>query len=280
MLVSQRGERRMIELLRERIASTTDRDEKVNLIREALQLAFLKIIQDKNYFSNLAFVGGTSLRIIYNMNRFSEDLDFSLIKKNGYDFLEIVSVLEKGFKLYGLNILQKTKADKTVQGSMLKFPGLLRELGLSPLANENLSIKFEIDSNPPSGWKIENTLINKMYVMNITHFTLSSQFATKLHACFFRKYVKGRDFYDFMWYLGKKIKPNYELLNNAIEQTHGNSPGINEDNIKDFLLKELQKIDFGLVKKDVERFLENKEELKLLDKTVFSKTVEDLFGKS
>jgi len=270
----------MIELLRERIASTTDRDEKVNLIREALQLAFLKIIQDKNYFSNLAFVGGTSLRIIYNMNRFSEDLDFSLIKKNGYDFLEIVSVLEKGFKLYGLNILQKTKADKTVQGSMLKFPGLLRELGLSPLANENLSIKFEIDSNPPSGWKIENTLINKMYVMNITHFTLSSQFATKLHACFFRKYVKGRDFYDFMWYLGKKIKPNYELLNNAIEQTHGNSPGINEDNIKDFLLKELQKIDFGLVKKDVERFLENKEELKLLDKTVFSKTVEDLFGKS
>ena len=256
----------MIEFLQQQIASEKSSEMKINRLREALQLLCLKIMHDKGYFSKVAFVGGTALRVIYDMRRFSEDLDFSVINKKDYNFSEIISTLEREFKLSGLELETKTKVAKTVQGSMLKFPKLLKLMGLSQLEGQKLSIKIEADSNPPSGWQLQNTVVTKIYVLNITHFVLSSLYATKLHACFFRKYVKGRDFYDLVWYLGKRIKPDYELLNNAIKQTEGKDLGLNESNIRDFLKERLANIDFDLVKKDVERFLEDKNELELLKK--------------
>ncbi|MFH0731626.1 MAG: nucleotidyl transferase AbiEii/AbiGii toxin family protein [Candidatus Omnitrophota bacterium] len=268
----------MIEVLKQYIAAEASSEKKANLLRELLQLLFLKILHDKGYFAKIAFVGGTALRVLYDTRRFSEDLDFSLIDKKGYSFLAMISALERELGLNGLKISAKTKIAKTVQSGMLKFPGLLQQLGLSAVKEQNLSIKIELDSNPPSGWQLENTLINKTYVCNITHFALPSLYATKLHACFFRKYIKGRDFYDLIWYLGKKIKPNYKLLNNAIKQTHGESPELGENNIKDFLLKKLEKIDFCAVKKDVERFLEDENELKLLELSIISKSVRDVFS--
>ena len=268
----------MIEFLQQQVASETSAEKKINRLRELLQILCLKIMHDKGCFSKVAFVGGTALRILYDMRRFSEDLDFSVIDKKDYDFSEIISTLEHEFKLYGLEMTTKTKTGKIVQDSMLKFPKLLKIMGLSELEGQKLSIKIEVDSNPPPGWQLENTLVNKVYILNITHFALSSLYATKLHSCFFRKYVKGRDFYDLVWYLGKKIKPNYELLNNAIKQTEGKDFALCEGSIKDFLLERLVKIDFKPVKKDVERFLEDKSELKLLEKTVISKSIEKVFG--
>jgi len=256
----------MVELITQRIASGKSKQEKENLLRETLQLACLKIMQDHNYFTKLAFVGGTALRFLYDMRRFSEDLDFSLISEEGCDFAHLISDIEKGFRLQGLEMQPKTKVDKTVQASILKFPGLLKTMGLSPLPDEKLSIKLEVDTNPPKGWTAENKLINKLYVLNITHLDMSSQYAAKLCACFFRKYTKGRDFYDLIWYLGKRIKPNYELLNNALRQVQAEAPNITEDNIKCFLLERLEKVDFATVHSDVERFLEDKRDLKLLEK--------------
>lgn len=265
----------MIEFLQSHIASERSNEGKINKLREILQLYVLKIVQDKGYFSSVAFVGGTALRILYDMRRFSEDLDFSLIDKTGYDFSDIVSALKREFELSGLKIEARTKTAKTVQGSMLKFPELLGALGLSSLRDQKLSIRIEIDSAPPAGWEVEKTLINKVYMLNITHFDLPSLYSTKIHACFFRKYTKGRDFYDFMWYLGKKIKPNYELLNNAIRQTEGRDPRLSSGNIKSFLLKMLAKVDLKMVKKDVERFLEDKSELKFLEQPVMIKAVNE-----
>ena len=267
----------MIEFLRQRISPENSLEGKVNRLRELLQMVSLKILYDKGYFSKIAFVGGTALRVLYDMRRFSEDLDFSLIGKRDYSFEEMVSTLKREFKLYGLKINAKAKIGKTVQNSMVKFPKVLSELGISNLESQNISIKVELDSNPPAGWHIENTIVNKTYLLNITHFDLPSLYATKLHASFFRRYVKGRDFYDLVWYLTKKIKPNYTLLNNAIKQTEGKSPRLDEDNIKDFLLKKISKVDFSAVRKDVERFLEDKEEIRLLDKTVISKSIESAF---
>ena len=132
--------------------------------------------------------------------------------------------------------------------------------------------------NPPDGGEVEKTLINRMFMLNVAHFSLPSLYATKLHACFFRKYVKGRDFYDLLWYLGKKIKPNYVLLNNAIRQTEGKVEALDESNLKDFLLRRIEKVDFREVKKDVERFLEDKNDLKLLEKSVITKSIIDVFG--
>lgn len=267
----------MIDFLKQQVAPERSNEAKMNRLREVLQLVMLKALQDKGYFKNIAFVGGTALRILYNMRRFSEDLDFSVIDKKKYNFSEIISKLKYEIELSGLKLETRPKAEKTVQSSMLRFPGLLKEMGISGLENQKLSIKLEVDSNPPSGWQIEDTIVNNIYILNITHFDLPSLYATKIHACFFRKYAKGRDFYDLVWYLGKRIKPNYELLNNAIKQTEGESPKLREENIKDFLLSRLDNIDFRNVKKDVEKFLEDKNEINLLEKTVISKNVNDIF---
>lgn len=267
----------MIEFLRQQIADIKTNEGKINRLREALQLLCLKILQDKGYFSNIAFVGGTALRILYDMRRFSEDMDFSVIDKKGYDFTDLAFIVKRELELNNLDVNIKPKIAKTVQSCMLKFPGVMKNAGLLASEDQNLSIKIEVDSNPPAGWHAESTIVNKLYVLNVTHLSIASLYATKLHACFFRKFIKGRDFYDLVWYLGKKIKPNYELLNNAIAQTHGNLTALDSGNIKEFLLEKLAKIDFSSVVKDVERFLEDKSELKMLDKDVISKGIADVF---
>lgn len=261
----------MIDVIKQQINQEMSLQENLNRVREFLQIMILKIMYDKNFLNNLAFVGGTALRIIFGLRRFSEDMDFSLLNKKGYDFSVVNSSLVQGFTLYGLKTETKANNVKNVQSLMLKFPELLKAIGLSNLSSQKLSIKIEVDTNPPAGWNIENILVNKTYIFNVTYFDLASSFATKLHACFYRKFIKGRDFYDFIWYMGRRTKPNYLLLNNAINQTQGNDPGINEHNFKDFLLENIVKVDFEQAKRDVERFLEDKAELKFFDlKTIQS----------
>ncbi len=268
----------MIEAIQQQLNASMGQEEKLNRTREFLQLTALKIIYDKNYFKNLAFTGGTALRVLFDLRRFSEDLDFSLVEKKGYDFQKLVDELLKGYELFGLKAEADPKTHKVVNGAMLRFPHILKEMGLSVLKDQKLSIKLEIDSNPPVGGRMVTTLINKVYMFNIIHFDLSSLFATKLHACFFRKYAKGRDFYDLVWYLGKKIVPNFILLNNAIKQTQGHVAGINEKNLKSFLIERIDKVDFSVLKKDVDRFLEDKAELKLLDATLLKNSIETVYS--
>ena len=270
----------MIEILKKQFTGNMPAEEKLNRVREFLQIMALKILYDKGALNNLVFVGGTALRVLYDIRRFSEDIDFSLIQKKDYDFLELNAELLRGFKLNGLSAESnpKDKKENTVHGTFLKFSGLLKEVGLSALDSQKLSIKFEIDTNPPKGGHLASTLVNKTYIFNVTHFDLPSAFATKLHACFYRKFTKGRDFYDFIWYMGRKVKPNYVLLNNAIEQTEGSNPHLNEGNFKEFLLKNTERIDFNQAKKDVERFLEDKSELRLFDKKLIKNSIESVYS--
>jgi len=269
----------MIDILKQRLQKDLSANEKLNITREFLQTLCLKIMYDKGFLSGLAFVGGTALRIIFDSRRFSEDLDFSLIQKKGYDFSLIDSELIRGFNLYGFKAASKPKKEgSNVDGTFLKFSGLLKDLGLSPLASQVLSIKLEVDSNPPHGGNIISTFVNKIYPITITHYDLSSMFAAKLHACFYRKYLKGRDFYDFIWYLSKKVKPNIALLNNAIIQTEGEDPRITEDNLSEFLLENIRKIDLALAKGDIERFLEDKQELRLFDLKAIEQTIKLIYG--
>lgn len=261
----------MIELLKKQIAQYPSREEKVNHLREFLQILILKIIFDLGYFKNLSFVGGTALRIIYDLRRFSEDLDFSLANDKNYDFHTFVEALKKQLENYALEVDIKCRDKNVVQNTDIKFKNLLNKLGISAIEEEKLFIKVEIDSSPPDGADSEISLVNKTYLFSIVHYDLPSLYATKLHACFFRKYTKGRDFYDLVWYLGKKIVPNFILLNNAIYQTRGKQETVNSENFGKFLKDKLADVNFKDVKRDVERFLEDKTELKLLNKEMILK---------
>ncbi|MEO0113948.1 MAG: nucleotidyl transferase AbiEii/AbiGii toxin family protein [candidate division WOR-3 bacterium] len=174
---------------------------------------------------------------------------------------------------FGLTLDIKKQPKPPVQTAMLKFKEVLYQLGLTEQKSAKLSITLEVDANPPKGFKIETSLITRHFVFAITHFDISSLYALKLHACFFRKYTKGRDFYDLLWYLGRKAVPNFKLLNNAIEQTEKKKLNINANNFREFLQEHLAKIDFNQVKRDISRFIEDKNELKLLDKATILKLV-------
>ena len=263
----------MIEALKQELSGGVSVEDKTNRAREFLQIMALKFLSDQDAFSRIAFIGGTALRIVFGLRRFSEDLDFSVMSYKGYDFDGICSGLVKIFAFNGLNATLDKGRVKTVNSAFLSFPGLPRALGLSGHKEEKLSVKIEIDTNPPAGWKKQTTVLNKTYLFSIAHYDLSSMFAGKIHACFYRRYTKGRDIYDLFWYLGRKVRPNFEMLNNAIIQSQGRAPGLNAGNFKEFMLERAGNIDMGAAKKDVERFLEDKSELRLFTKDVLTAAI-------
>jgi predicted nucleotidyltransferase component of viral defense system len=257
----------MIGLIQERISGVAGSEAKVNKTREFLQIFMLKILFDKGHFENIAFTGGTALRILYGMRRFSEDMDFSLVKKDGYDFKAIIAGLVAECNKSNLPAVEsKSKEKSTVHGGFIKFPDLIGKVGIAGYAKQNLLVKIEVDSNPPEGGRTTVVPITDNFVMAVNTFDLPSLFATKLHACFFRKYTKGRDYYDLVWYLGKKVVPNVSLLNSAIRQTQKTELGVTEANYREFIAEKVGKVDFAKIREDVERFLEDKAELKLLDR--------------
>ena len=267
----------MIEVIKQRFKTGMSLNEKRNLTREFLQILCLKTLNDKGYFDHLAFVGGTSLRILFDLRRFSEDLDFSIYETKRFDLKKMEEDLVRSFKLNGLSFEAKVKNEGSIHYILMKFTGLLKELGLTAVAEQKLSIKLEIDVNPPEGWILTETVVNKTYLFSITHYDLPSLYAGKLHACFFRKFIKGRDFYDFVWYLARKVKPNFTLLNNAIRQTEKKASAVDENNFKEFLLRNVQRIDFDAAKKDVERFLEDKKELDGMSLKGIQNTIESVY---
>lgn len=264
----------MLDIIKKHLNDKMSIEEKTHLVREDLQIIILKILYDLGMFKIVAFVGGTALRVLFDLRRFSEDLDFSIIQKEGYDFNKLSQNLEHQLEKYGLKADFKENDQKIVQSIMLRFKDILPNLGLSPIKSQKLSIRLEIDTNPPAGWKTEISLINKMYTFTVVHYDIPSLYASKLCACFFRKYVKGRDFYDLVWYLGKKTTPNFQLLNNAIRQIDSQSGAlITSENFKEFLKTQLAKINFSNVRRDVERFLVDKEEVKILDKDIIMQLI-------
>ncbi len=267
----------MIEVIKQQFKPGMSENDRLNSTREFLQILCLKIMSEQRIFDHCAFVGGTSLRVLFDLRRFSEDLDFSLIEQRGYDFKQINEKIIKSFHLYGLPVETKVRMEGNIHNLMMKFSGLLKDLGLSGLPGQKLSIKLEVDINPPAGWQIKNTVVNKLYMFNIAHYDLPSLYAGKLHACLFRKFTKGRDCYDFVWYMGRKIKPNFLFLNNAIQQTQHVNLEINEENFKKFLLEYIQRLDFDAVKKDVERFLEDKNELNIFNPKFIVDTIDSVY---
>lgn len=263
----------MLDIIKGHLKDGMSGEERTYLVREDLQILILKILFDLGMFKNLAFVGGTALRIIFGLRRFSEDIDFSLMQRKGYNFNKFSKAVQYQLKKYGFNIDVKENDRKVVQTIMFKFKDILVNLGLSDIGSQKLSIGVEIDTRPPEGWKTDISLISKTFVFTVTHYDLASLYATKLHACFFRRYTKGRDFYDLIWYLGKKILPNFTLLNNAIAQTEGKEVIVTEENFTDFLLERVKKTNFVQAREDVERFLVDKGELKLLDKELIKQFI-------
>lgn len=267
----------MITTLKQQIDNHSGSEtEKYNHLRELLQLLILKKIDESGYFQKIAFVGGTALRIVYDLKRFSEDLDFSLTNSVNFNFQSFIEKLAQELQYESLVIEYKTKTTPAVCSAQLKFKNILFETNLSTHKDAIIMIKIEIDCNPPEGYITELSLITKGDLINIHHFDLPSLFAGKLHALLHRKYTKGRDYYDFLWYCGRNVKPNLSMLHHALAQTGEITQNIDYSVLKKLLATYFEKADYEVVKKDLEMFLTDPKELRLLTKDTFLNALQKL----
>ena len=249
----------MKDYLMELVASRTGFNAKLNIMREYLQAYLLRIMHEEGIFRSTAFVGGTALRYLYKLPRFSEDLDFSLAGKMDYNFVALLEKIKKELALSGYEITLSYNVEKSVHYAFVKYGSLMYEAGLSPHKQQKISTKIEIDTNPPRGAVVTTSLVNIYAPLSFLSYDLSSLFAGKLHALLNRKYTKGRDFFDLGWYLSRwvTLSPNIKLLQNALKQTGWKKEMPAEHTWRDIISTVVEKTDWKKVIQDVENFLEN-----------------------
>ncbi|MBT6842537.1 MAG: nucleotidyl transferase AbiEii/AbiGii toxin family protein [Candidatus Melainabacteria bacterium] len=269
----------ILEQLKELLKQCPNDEARIAILREHLQLIILDIISKRGYFKNIAFVGGTALRIIHRINRYSEDLDFSLINDDNYDFETMIAVTCKELQLRNINVDTKVKKQiGAVRSCFFRFKGLLYDLGLSPLKDQKISVKFDIDENPPLGFQTEITVITNNSSFLVSHFDLASLLAGKLHAILSRQYTKGRDYFDLLWFMTSGVEANLQLLSNALEQSTKQAVSLNSDQLREMLIERVSNADFKAIKGDLSNFIINKDELDLYQKEIFIKSIKNSFN--
>ena len=238
-----------------------------NLTREYLQARILESLQSAGGMIPLAFQGGTALRFLYDLPRFSEDLDFALERpEDGFDLGKFLDKIQREFEKENYEVQLKMNITKVVQSGFVRFPGLLYELGLSGQRNQVLSIKLEVDTNPPAGAGLDTAVVRRHVLLQLQHHDQASLLAGKLHALLQRDYVKGRDLYDLFWYLSNRRwpEPNLVLLNNALKQSEWKGGKLSESTWRKVVQRKIETMAWERVVDDVEPFLEKEAELDLL----------------
>ena len=268
-------------------------DDKKNAIKEIVQEVVLCGLARGGFFKEAAFYGGTALRIFYGLDRFSEDLDFSLTSQNPeFDLTKYFAYIENETKSVGLNftVTEKEKSiDSNIKSAFLK--GNTKEHILTFYDNihdaniinkdELIRIKFEVDVNPPdwATYEFKFGLLPSPYQVRL--YDLSSLFAGKIHACLCRNWktrVKGRDFYDYVFFLSIGAKVNLENLKAKLVQSNyvKDDFDLTIENLRGLLNERFSNIDFNQAKEDVFPFIRDKSKLDLWCREFFVEITKNL----
>ena len=261
-------------------------NDEINALKEIIQEIILSGLARGNFFDEAAFYGGTALRIFYKLDRFSEDLDFALIYPNkNFDLSKYFVYLEKELKAYGLNLEINTKQkniESNITSAFVKGDTLEHILKFFPNEEnhkynhmlKNIKIKFEVDINPPSGATYEEKYKLLPSPHQIKIYDKESLFAGKIHAILCRNWktrTKGRDLYDYIFFLANNIKVNLELVKNKlIESNYINANDqFSIDDLKNLLINKFKEIDYMEAKEDVIPFIKNTESLNIWSSEFF-----------
>lgn len=264
----------MIALLQQRLASyrCTDARGEEQALKEILQELVLYGLWRADFFSIAAFQGGTSLRILHDLPRFSEDLDF-ILKVPDPDFAwpTYFGALGEVLAEFGVEaeLLDRSRADRTVRQAMLKNNSIGHQLNLGFVDardGRKLKVKLEIDSNPPPGSDFDYRYLDFPLDFEICCQDLPSNFALKIHALLCRPYVKGRDWFDLAWYVRQSVRPNLPLLSAALQQYgpwQGQGVEVDAAWLEIALKEVIDRIDWPQAAADVEPFLSQPEQRSL-----------------
>lgn len=266
------------------------RDNYENALKEILQeLALLGLWRAK-FFEHAAFYGGTALRILYGLDRFSEDLDFSLLAPSAeFKLAPYLSAIgtELSSMGFGVDVSEKSKTTQTpIESAFIKAgtkEHLIKIEVPEPLVesigkNDSLKIKIEIDTAPPAGFQTEAKTLLQPIPFSVVTYKEPDLFAGKLHAILQRAWqgrVKGRDYYDFVWYIGRGTPVRLAHLEQRLRQTGGWTKGkaMTLKDLHELLLEKFGSIDFDQAKADIRPFIKDPDSLALWSKEFFESMV-------
>lgn len=247
-------------------------EQKRNAIHEVMQEIALAGLYRGGFFDKAAFYGGTCLRIFHGLPRFSEDMDFSLVGKNmEFDLKNYFPSVIEEFKAAGRDVLI-TKKDKKVQtkveSAFLKDNTELYDLSFK--TEKDIKIKIEVDTDPPLGFSTEQKLSLMPFSFMTRCFALPDLYAGKMHALIFRSYqnrVKGRDWYDFEWYVRNGAPLGFAHF--QVRAKEFNGMDIGKEDFKAMLREKLGATDINMVRRDVMPFVQNPGELEIWSNDYF-----------
>ena len=245
----------------DKYGAKTEQDEE-NALKEITQEIGLYGLAKSGFFEHALFQGGTCLRIVHQLDRFSEDLDFSLRHPGKFNLAPFLEKTATFMKAYGfeMEVSGEEKADKSVQTQFLKDDSIKHIVSLKHLRDyrKKINFKVELDTNPPSHAVEEMKFVEFPTDFSILCHNVPTLMSGKIHALLCRKYVKGRDWYDFNWYISQKAKPNYAFLKASLHQTgpwQGQELQINEAWLRKALTKKIESLDWRKIVTDVTPFL-------------------------
>ena len=252
-------------------------DGQRNALYEVMQQVTLAGLARGGFFHEAAFYGGTCLRLFHGLKRYSEDMDFSLVKKNpDFQFEKYFPAIIEEARLLGREITI-TKKDKRnfgrVESAFLKDTTDVYNLSFQ--TERSLRIKIEVDTNPPMCFSTEQRLMVQPYSFMVQCMTLPCLFAGKMHALVYRQWknrVKGRDWYDFEWYVRHNVPLDFAHLAERCKQF--NNEDITPELFKDKLKERLSTADIKQVKADVLPFVRNPKELDIWSNDYFVQLAE------
>jgi predicted nucleotidyltransferase component of viral defense system len=262
-----------------------------NALKEILQEIILLGLDRQGFFEKAAFYGGTALRILHGLDRFSEDLDFTLLMSDpSFKFDKYFFGLERELNSFGFecNFLRVDKAEeRTVESAFLKTNTQMLFLniqGARPFAekiqkNQVLKIKFEVDVDPVTSFDSEIKTIMLPSPFTVNSLKLSSLFAGKMHAVLFRKWktrIKGRDFYDFQWYMARNIPIKKSYLEEKMKASGVLSEALTKDLLVDIFEKRVESIDWENAKQDVFGYLKDKNQVNLWSSAFFKEIIQKI----
>lgn len=282
----------MIEIIQEKLRQygATNAVEEENATKEIVQEIALYALWRGDFFDIALFRGGTSLRILHRLPRFSEDLDFMLRSPNAeFDWAPYLKILVEVFAQFGLKLdaQPKERMDRAVREAVLKDESIASQLDLTFAGTgprRTIKIKLEIDTSPPPESGEATTFLDFPSDYEVRHQNLPSNFALKIHALLCRGYLKGRDWYDFSWYVSNGVSPKLTHLRAALIQA---GPWAGQEDLEidmawlaDTLRSNIAAIDWKAAADDVRRFLRpaKAKSLELWSDRFFLAKVEKMVG--
>ncbi len=258
-------------------------------MREIMQEIALAGLQRSGFFEKAAFYGGTALRIFHHLERFSEDLDFSLLQVDPeFSLQPYLNGMLKEFEALGMKVSVKEKkktAKSNVDSAFLKPDTEWKELILNEVVKQegikihpDIKIKIEVDTKPPKGFETEEKLLLKPFSFYTKCFTLPDLFAGKMHALLFRRWnnrVKGRDWFDMEWYIKKGTQLNLDhFLARAIDSGDWTESSITTEQFKKLLVEKINTVSFKSIREDVVRFVNDDKSLEIWSPAYFVQLTE------